>query len=154
MNRSSKPNLPEAHEGVHLWLIMLKAFQAMNTHAEASLEGCGLGQSDFRVLEVLLHKGALPVNTIGPRVHLTSGSISIAVDRLYAKGLVSRTENAEDRRVRTVELTAAGRALINRVFAQHASVMETVAQGLSLNERVQLVELLKKLGKYAEALPI
>ena len=26
----------------------------------------GLGDSDFRVLEVLLHKGPLPVNTIGP----------------------------------------------------------------------------------------
>jgi predicted transcriptional regulator len=42
------------------------------------------------VLEVLLHKGPLPVNTIGPVVDLTAGSISIAVDRLVEKGLVSR----------------------------------------------------------------
>jgi MarR family 2-MHQ and catechol resistance regulon transcriptional repressor len=52
------------------------------------------------VLEVLLHKGPLPVNTIC--------SISIAVDRLVAKGLVSRVESAEDRRVRIVALTPHG----------------------------------------------
>jgi MarR family transcriptional regulator, 2-MHQ and catechol-resistance regulon repressor len=64
------------------------------------------------VQEVLLHKGPLPVNTIGPVVDLTPGLISIAVDRLVAKGLVSRVENAEDRRVRIVALTPRGKDLI------------------------------------------
>jgi MarR family len=53
------------------------------------------------VLEALLHKGPLPVNTIGPKVHRTPGSISVAVDRLLEKGLVSRAESSEDRRVGT-----------------------------------------------------
>jgi MarR family transcriptional regulator, 2-MHQ and catechol-resistance regulon repressor len=68
------------------------------------LEKSGLGDSDFRVLEVLLHKGPLPVNVIGPKVNLTPGSISVAVERLVAKGLVSRIECSEDRRVRFVDL--------------------------------------------------
>jgi DNA-binding MarR family transcriptional regulator len=67
-----------------------------------------------RVLEVLLRKGPLPVNTIGPKVWLTPGSISVAVDRLVKKGLVSRKDRAADRRVRQVELTAKGQALITR----------------------------------------
>jgi hypothetical protein len=54
------------------------------------------------VLGVLLHKGPLPVDTIGPIVDLTPASISIAVGRLVAKGLVSRVESTEDRRVRMV----------------------------------------------------
>jgi MarR family 2-MHQ and catechol resistance regulon transcriptional repressor len=137
-------------EGVYLWLVMLKAFHAMEARAAAGLEGCGLGQSDFRVLEVLLHKGPLPVNTIGSKVWLTAGSISVAVDRLLAKKLVSRKESAEDRRVRIVELTAKGRELISRVFAEHAVVMENAAGGLSGREREELVEMLKKLGKGAE----
>src|SRR5271154_6698036 len=89
----------------HIWLVMLKAMRALTRYAAAGIEGTGLGDSDFRVLEVLLHKGPLPVNTIGPIVDLTPGSISIAVDRLFAKGLVSRVESAEDRRVRIVALT-------------------------------------------------
>src|SRR5258706_13390640 len=93
--------------GVYVWLVLIKAFQALRAQAEQSLSlsRAGLGESDFRVLEVLLHKGPLPVNTIGPKVWLTPGSISVAVDRLEEKGLVKR-KNTEDRRVRLVELTA------------------------------------------------
>ena len=66
---------------------MMKAMRALTRYAAAGIEETGLGLSDFGVLEALLHKGPLP---IGPIVDLTPGSISIAVDRLVAKGLVSR----------------------------------------------------------------
>src|SRR5476649_1804135 len=102
--------------GVHVWLVFMKAFQALMSHAAGSIKRTELGDSDFRVLEVLLHKGPLPVNTIGSKVWLTPGSISVAVDRLVKKGLVSRKGHAGDRRVRTVELTPEGRALITRGF--------------------------------------
>src|SRR6266550_7208991 len=81
--------------GVHVLLVLGKAFRALAAHAEESLSlsRTGLGDSDFRVLEALLHKGSLPVNTIGPKVWLTPGSISVAVDRLVKKGLVSRKDH-------------------------------------------------------------
>src|SRR5712691_5174455 len=137
--------------GVHVWLVLMKAFRALAAHAGKSLNPSrtGLGDSDFRVLEVLLHKGPLPVNTIGPKVWLTPGSISVAVDRLVRKGLVSRNDHPDDRRVRRVELTPKGRALITRGFGEHAAAMEDVAGVLSKNERLTLLRLLKKLGKHA-----
>src|SRR5258707_2326468 len=107
----------------HVWLVMIKAMHALTRYAAAGIEGTGLGNSDFRVLEVLLHKGPLPVNTIGPIVNLTPGSISIAVERLVEKGLVSRVESAEDRRVRMVALTPAGKNLIVAPFQKHAADM-------------------------------
>ena len=135
--------------GVHVWLVFMKAFQALVPHAAGSIKQTKLGDSDFRVLEVLLHKGPLPVNTIGPKVWLTPGSISVAVDRLVRKGLVSRNDHPDDRRVRRVELTLKGRALITRGFREHASAMETAVGILSKNERLTLLRLLKKLGKHA-----
>jgi MarR family 2-MHQ and catechol resistance regulon transcriptional repressor len=135
--------------GVHLWLVFMKAFQALAPHAAGSIERTKLGDSDFRVLEVLLHKGPLPVNTIGPKVWLTPGSISVAVERLVKKGLVARKERSHDRRVRQVELTAKGRALIIRGFREHAAAMENAVSVLSKNERLRLLQLLKKLGKHA-----
>ncbi len=59
----------------HAWLVMMKAMRALTRYAAAGIEETGLGLSDFGVLEVLLHKGPLPVNTIGPIVDLTPGSI-------------------------------------------------------------------------------
>ena len=136
--------------GVHVWLILMKAFQALVPHAQGSIAKTGLGDSDFRVLEALLHKGPLPVNTIGPKVWLTPGSISTAVDRLVRKGLVARKEQSGDRRIRRVELTRKGRALITATFRQHAATMKNVVSVLSKNERATLLRLLKKLGKHAE----
>src|SRR5229473_3653778 len=137
--------------GVHVWLVLAKAFRALMARSveRLDLSRAGLGDSDFRVLEVLLHKGPLPVNTIGPKVWLTPGSISVAVDRLERKGLVKR-KNTEDRRVRRVELTPKGRTLITKTFREHAAAMEEVAAILSKEERLVLQRLLKKLGKGRE----
>ena len=116
-------------EPEHVWLVMMKAMRALTRYAAAGIEETGLGLSDFGVLEVLLHKGPLPVNTIGPIVDLTPGSISIAVDRLFAKGLVSRVESGEDRRVRIVALTPRGRDLIAPAFRKHAGQMRKSVLG-------------------------
>jgi MarR family transcriptional regulator, 2-MHQ and catechol-resistance regulon repressor len=149
MKRKRKTKKKQNSAGVHVWLVFMKAFQALIPHAGQSIRRTKLGDSDFRVLEVLLHKGPLPVNTIGPKVWLTPGSISVAVDRLVRKGLVSRKDHPDDRRVRRVELTPKGRALITRGFGEHAAAMEDVADVLSKNERLTLLRLLKKLGKHA-----
>ena len=134
--------------------MLAKAFRALASHAQASLNEArtGLGDSDFRVLEILLHKGPLPVNTIGPLVGLTPGSISIAVDRLVEKGLVSRVESAEDRRVRIVALTPRGKDLIVPAFRKHAGQMKRVFSELSPEELRALEVALKKVGKRAAAL--
>lgn len=136
----------------HVWLVMLKAMHALSRYAAAGIEDTGLGNSDFRVLEALLHKGPLPVNTIGPMVGLTPGSISIAVDRLVEKGLVSRVESTEDRRVRIVGLSPRGKDLIVPAFRKHARQMRKVFSELSPEELSNLEAALKKAGKRAAAL--
>jgi len=140
------------HDADHVWLVMIKAMRALTRYAAAGIEDTGLGDSDFRVLEVLLHKGPLPVNTIGPIVDLTPGSISIAVDRLFEKHLVSRVESTEDRRVRIVALTPRGKDLIVPAFRKHAGQMRRVFSELSTEELHGLEAALKKIGKRAAAL--
>jgi MarR family 2-MHQ and catechol resistance regulon transcriptional repressor len=94
----------------------------------------------------------MPVNALGPLVDLTPGSISIAVDRLVAKGLVSRVESAEDRRVRIVALTSRGKELIVSAFREHSGQMKKVFSELSLEELSSLEVAIKKVGKRAESL--
>jgi len=142
----------DAPTPVHAWLVMMKAMQAITRYALANLEETGLGLSDFAVLEALLHKGPLPVNVIGPKVNLTPGSISVAVDRLVAKGLVSRAESSQDRRVRIVALTPRGESVITPIFRAHVATMEKVFAGLSRDEMRQLEQQLKRVGRQAESL--
>jgi MarR family 2-MHQ and catechol resistance regulon transcriptional repressor len=137
--------------GVHVWLVLWKAAQAVEAYAKRSIEHLELCGSDFAVLEALLHKGALPVNEIGRKVLLTSGSMTVAVDRLAAKGLVERRASADDRRARIVHLTKQGRKLSTRAYAAHAADMERLAAALSTSERATLIRLLKQIGYKAAA---
>ncbi len=145
--------MPARNSGIHVWLVLSRAHKALATHScehVASLElAC---QSDFAVLEALLNKGPLPVNAIGQKVLLASGSITAAVDRLEGRGLVERGIDASDRRVRVVALTKPGRRFIEAAFKDHEAAMERAVSALSDEERDTLVRLLKKVGRSAAAL--
>jgi MarR family 2-MHQ and catechol resistance regulon transcriptional repressor len=133
--------------GVHVFLVLWKAARAAEGYAEKSIVELAICGSDFAVLEALLHKGPLPVNEIGKKVLLTSGSITVAVDRLEAKRLVERRAHGTDRRARVVHLTKEGRKLITRAYADHAADMERLASAsLTRTERKALISLLKKIG--------
>jgi MarR family 2-MHQ and catechol resistance regulon transcriptional repressor len=108
--------------------------------------------SDFAVLEVLLHKGALPVNTIGEKVLLTSGSITTAVQRLEKRGLVRRERSGGDARVVHVHLTDEGLALIDSAFANHAANLDELFGDFTDDERVEFARLMGKLGQRAQSL--
>lgn len=134
-----------------VWLVLWKATHAIEQNAMRSVSALGLGHSDFAVLEVLLHKGPQPVNVIGKKVLLTSGSITAAVDRLESRKLLQRRADPKDRRSRIVQLTKRGRHLIERAFQKHAIDMEETMAVLRPGERVELVRLLKKVGMWAAA---
>jgi MarR family 2-MHQ and catechol resistance regulon transcriptional repressor len=144
----SEVTLPNV-SGVHAWLVLWKATHAVEAIANEHIKKLGVCSSDFAVLEVLLHKGPQPVNEIGKRVLLTSGSMTAAINRLQQKGLVTRKEDPADHRSWMVHLTAAGRRWIEPAFAEHAEHMERAFDLLSGEERETLVKLLKKLGKNA-----
>ena len=145
MNKNSR-------DPVHCWLVLGKAFHAAAKYLYAGLEETGIDDTDFRILEALLNKGPLPVNTIGPKVFLTPGSISTAVERLVEKGLVSRVESPEDRRIRVVSLTPKGKKLIAPIFRKHAAEIRKVLADAGPKELRALATTLKKIGKRAETL--
>ncbi len=141
------------HSGAHLFLLFWKASHLVMNYDRKSIAQQGFGSlSDFAVLEVLLHKGALPVNAIGERVLLTSGSISTAVQRLEKRGLVCRERSGGDGRVVLVNLTQAGRALIQTAFSDHAGNLDHLFAVFSEAERRQFAMLVRKLGQHALAL--
>src|SRR2546427_10025158 len=133
--------------GVHVFLVLWKAARAVEAYAEKSVSELQMCGSDFAVLEALVHKGPLPINEIGKKVLLTSGSITVAVDRLETKGLVERRAHGTDRRAKIVHLTKEGRKVITPAYADHAADMERLASAsLTRAERETLIGLLKKIG--------
>ncbi|MGJ3242467.1 MAG: MarR family winged helix-turn-helix transcriptional regulator [Opitutales bacterium] len=136
--------------GVHLWLVLWKAYRAVEARDRESIRRLGFAcLSDFGVLEVLLHKGPQTVSAIGAAVDLTSGSATSAVKRAEAKGYVRRVPSPEDGRSVLIGLTPTGRKVIRKAFDQHAAYLESVFDGLDPDERAALLRLLKKAGRGA-----
>lgn len=151
MAADNDSELENETSATHLWVVLWRAARAVEQNAIGSVAALGLGLSDFAVLELLLHKGAQPVNVIGQRILLTSGSITTAIDRLESRKLVYRTTHPDDRRARLVHLTSRGERLIAHAFRQHARDMEETVAVLEPDERVELTRLLKKVGLFAAA---
>mgnify|MGYP001063156536 CR=1 FL=1 len=139
--------------GAHIRMVLWKAYKAVEAVDRRVIAESGLGLSDFAVLDVLRRKGPQSVNAIGRDVLLTSGSITSAVGRLERRRLVTRRRDTDDARIFWIDLTAAGRRLIEEASARHATRLEAVAQALDPKERADLVRLLKKLGRQAERWP-
>lgn len=137
----------------HVYVILWKAFYAVEALDKRSIQGLGFhSDTDFAVLEVLHAKGPLPVNDIGRKVMLTSGSITTAVDRCEQQGWVRRARCAQDKRVTYVELTAPGRAAIEKALKIHFKNLGAALGGLSRDEHETLAGLLRKLGKHAASI--
>lgn len=107
-----------------------------------------IGEGEFDVLCALRRAGdpfALPQSDIAEHTMVTAGATSKRVDRLEAGGLVSRHPHAEDGRGRIVELTPAGRALIDEIYPTHLALEESLLAPLSAGERAELERMLRKL---------
>jgi MarR family transcriptional regulator, 2-MHQ and catechol-resistance regulon repressor len=153
MTTANQPGKVTDTSGIHLWLVLWKASRTLEAHATRNIAEQGMGLSDFAVLEALLHKGPLTVKEIGARVLLASASMTAAIDRLAERGFVERTEDAEDRRTRVIRLTPSGRATIRRAFRSHEQAMEQAVASFSREDRAQLIDLLRRLGRSADPPP-
>jgi MarR family 2-MHQ and catechol resistance regulon transcriptional repressor len=131
-------------------LVLWKAAKAIEKVDRASIAETGLHLSDFQIMEVLLHKGPQPINTIGEKVLLTSGSMTAAANRLEKKGLVKRVQDPSDGRCFYVHLTDEGLDIIKKAYISHEQNLEKIAAVLSPDERNELVRLLKKIGYNAK----
>ena len=131
-------------------LVLWKAAKTIEKVDRTSIAETGLHLSDFQIMEVLLHKGPLPINAIGEKVLLTSGSMTAAANRLEKKRLVKRVQDPSDGRCFYIHLTDEGRDIIEKAFISHEQNLEKIAAVLSPDERNELVRLLKKIGYNAE----
>jgi MarR family transcriptional regulator, 2-MHQ and catechol-resistance regulon repressor len=147
-----KSRLTDDTSAPHTLYVVHRALHAISRYAEADLQRCGLSTTDFRVMEALLHKGPLPVNVLGPKVNLTPGAISVAIDRLQERGFVYREEGERDRRIRTVALSKEGHRVIVPVYERHTAVLERLLEPLAPAERKSLADTMREIGKRAETL--
>ena len=104
-----------------------------------------LTPTQFAALARLYEKDAISQNLLGRLTAMDSATIKGVVERLSAKGLVSSSTDANDRRLRRVELTAAGRKSFETALKHAMAAREETLEPLTDDEAALLEELLAKL---------
>lgn len=143
-------DIPQKEPSLELFVVLSRAYNWVNAHATRDIRCHGLNPTEFGILEVLYHKGPLPLQQIGEKVLISSGNITYAVDKLEQKQLLVRKPSPHDRRVIFAELTPQGHKMLAAIFPQHAEALHRAVSGLSPEEQVQAIQLLKKLGYAAQ----
>jgi MarR family transcriptional regulator, 2-MHQ and catechol-resistance regulon repressor len=141
---------PQRDPALDLFIVLSRAYNWVNAHAVRDIRCHGLNPTEFGILEALYHKGPLPLQQIGEKVLISSGNITYAVDKLEQKQLLVRKPSAHDRRVIFAELTPQGQELLATLFPQHAEVIRAAVSGLSPEEQILAIQLLRKLGLAAQ----
>ena len=129
-----------------LFVVLSKATGWFQERKLDDLQQYGLHATEFAVLELLYHKGEQPMQHIGEKILISSGSITYVVDKLEKKGLLKRTPSETDRRVSYASITEQGRAWMAGVFPEHEQKIEAMFACLSDEEKLQLISTMKRLG--------
>lgn len=150
--RAAERSEPQAL-ALKLWTVLARAYAAVLAHSQADIARHGLKPGEFAVLEALYHKGPMLLGEVQRKILVSSGGITYLVDSLERRGLVERQACEEDRRARYAALTPAGERLIADIFEAHAAAIERAVSGLDLEDRRDAIDVLKRLGLRAAALP-
>src|SRR3989442_12060168 len=103
------PPPPPRDPALRLWVVLARAFDAVERHSRASIARFHLGATEFGVLEVLYHKGTLPVCEVQRRILIESGSTTYVVDKLVRRGRGGRAAGRPDPPPRPPTATPPGR---------------------------------------------
>lgn len=149
MNEEDRNQLDEKLS-LKLFVVLTRALDSVRKSIEKEIRSYGLNPTEFAVLELLYNKGEQTVQKIGEKVLIASSSITYVVDKLEKKNLILRTPNPEDRRITQVSITDEGKALMDDIFPGHAKAVQRILEGLTMEEKEEMISQLKKLGLYAK----
>ena len=138
-----------------IWHLFLRCMGLVRRILEPQFVRFGVSGPQWGVLRALQRaedggEKSLPLNEIGRRLLIQPPSVTGVVDRLERLGFVERSDSRDDRRVRRVALTRAGRKLVGEVLETHPERIGSLFAGLSLAEQESRRSLLERVQGHLE----
>jgi DNA-binding MarR family transcriptional regulator len=116
------------------------------------LKETGLTITQLNTLMRLHYGGSCGISEVGDHLGITNAATSQMVQRLVEQGLLERTEDAHDRRVKQLALTASGRALIEQAIEARRRWLEDLTTALPAEQQANIVSALADLTEAARTL--
>ena len=133
-------------QAMRLYIALTRTYKALLDGDLKNIRSYGLNATEFGVLELLYNKGSHPLQQIGGKILITSGTITYVIDKLEKKGLIVRRPCDKDRRIIYAEITEAGREKMSEILPNHYKALAEASKGLDHTEKELAIVLLKKLS--------
>ena len=131
---------------LNVFIKLIRAAESLNSILNASLSKEGLTESQFGILEALLHLGPMSQKNLGSKILKSGGNITLVIDNLEKRGLVIRRRGVVDRRYFNIQLTEKGKKLIESVFPKQLKIITEEIGILSENDQRELQRMCKLIG--------
>ena len=132
--------------------IVYRSFHQIQRVISKDVSSYGLNDAEFGALEVLYHKGKLPIIKVGHLMLMGNSSMNYVVSKLKEKNFILESVDPKDRRNKWIELSLEGREFFERIFEHHQNTLHEIYQILDENEIDELMKILKKLGYHAQSI--
>ncbi|MFD1206804.1 MULTISPECIES: MarR family transcriptional regulator [Sporosarcina] len=142
----------DTERALKLFIVLSRASKVVLEEANKLTDTYNLNPTEFAVLELLYHKGRQPIQKIGQKILLRSGSMTYVVDKLEKKGLLERVFCQEDKRITYMSITDEGKKRIEEIFPSHEENIKSIMSALTEEEQETAIELLRKLGLSVKSL--
>jgi MarR family 2-MHQ and catechol resistance regulon transcriptional repressor len=135
---------PLAHRALQA---LVRAETSVRRSLAAALEREGVSAAGFSALVVLTTAGgSLELRALRRRLGWSKANATEVTVTLESRGLVRRRRLERDRRAAALDLTPAGRALVERLFPGHADRVSSAFAALDESEKRSLAEICRKLA--------
>jgi MarR family 2-MHQ and catechol resistance regulon transcriptional repressor len=117
---------------------LMQCVQQFERHSGAHVRSMGLMPAQFDILATLGNTQGMSCKMLGEKTLITKGTLTGVLDRLEARGLLQRHEDASDGRSSIVQLTPAGQALFEQVFPAHVAHLHALFDSFSDAELIAM----------------
>ncbi|MFC7556167.1 MarR family winged helix-turn-helix transcriptional regulator [Pseudoroseomonas wenyumeiae] len=124
--------------------LIRRAHQISGAIFAAHLAGFDLTSVQYAAMEAIAAQPGIDATRLSDLIAFDKATLGGVLDRLEAKGLIARQPSSQDRRVKSVALTGAGKALLDSVGPRVVVAQVEMMRPLSEAEQAQFIALLKK----------
>lgn len=123
---------------------ILEFYEKLSVWEESVVRDSGLTTAQSHTIAMVGHCGPLKMKDLADKIGVTTGTLTVGVDRLEKKGLLKRIRHESDRRSFLIKLTDKGHKAFEKHHTYHMNLTEEISSGLDPEEQRIFKELLQK----------
>lgn len=127
---------------------IIEFYEKLSTWEEGVVKDSGLTTAQNHAIEIVGHEGAIKMRELADKLGVTTGTLTVSIDRLEERALLRRVPHKSDRRSYLIELTEKGQEVFRMHHNHHLNLIREMMTDFSEQEQADLNQALKKMMEH------